>query len=108
MTQPRRRGLPLPALAMLAVTPALFVSLFVLWQMRGGEDLGPAVAAAGTSLPLEATSEALVSSLAAASPAASAPDAATPTNAAPPTSLGLPVPELSASAAVVVDDASTE
>lgn len=106
--KPPRRGLPLPALVMLAVTPALIVSAFVFWQMRSGEGPGPAVASAGTEFPVERTAEALVSSLAAASPAANPPDAATPANAAPPTALGLPVPELSASAAVVVDDASME
>lgn len=106
--KPPRRGLPLPALVMLAVTPALIVSAFVFWQMRGGEGPGPSVASAGTEFPVESTAEALVSSLASASPAANPPDAATPANAAPPTALGLPVPDLSASAAVVVDDASME
>lgn len=102
----------MPALAFLAVAPAVFVSAFILWR-SGGEPAGPPAAAAAT----EAAAAALGTSEASTGPLDGSPGPAaretaspepTPAGAPPPRALGVPVPEISASAAIVVDDASME
>lgn len=101
-TRPPRRGLPRSAFALLAIAPALLVSLVMLWQWRGGDDPGGVgVAAAATELA-EDRAENVAGATTTPTPA--------PTEALPPgpTALGLPVPELSAAAAIVVDDASLQ
>ncbi len=101
-----RRGLPIPVLALIAVLPALLVSAVLVWQARGSDDpVGPAVAAAGTEPADDGDTRPGARQLTAGTPASTPQPAPT---VAGPRSLGLPVPELSAAAAIVVDDASME
>ncbi len=110
----RRRGLPATALAAIAVTPALLVSAWIFFR-SGDDDLPPAPpAAAGTAADGAATAtDGVAAALAPAGGEGSARGAttgATPQPAVPaeptPMALGIPAPEISASAAIVVDDAS--
>lgn len=117
-----RRGPPLPFLGLIAVLPALIVSAVLVWQSRG-DDPGGTDHADDTSSPVAGMQVAGAASGPAAGSdtgAGALLESATPTEranptpmpvaatAAPPTALGLPVPELTTAAAIVVDDASME
>ncbi len=96
-----RRGLPRQTLALIAAAPALLIAAFLVWPFGGNDPTTPSVAGAATEVAtVDATSEALATATLSPEP--------TEAGAAPPRSLGLPVPELSAAAAIVVDDASME
>lgn len=107
--QPRR--LPLPVLIAVIVLPVLVVSTFLFWQTRGGDDpVGTSSAEASTAEARGATAatEGASGTSSVLAAAGTPSPEATKANAAPPTSLGIPVPGLSAASAIVVDDASME
>ena len=90
---------------MIAVLPACLVAAAILWQ-GGGEEPQPAslVAELGAELDAASTPEGLLAT--ATPPGTPASAEATPPAGIAPTSRGIPPPELSAAAAIVVDDAS--
>ncbi|MDA1009936.1 MAG: D-alanyl-D-alanine carboxypeptidase [Chloroflexi bacterium] len=117
-----RRGIPLPLLVFATVLPALLVSAVIVWQQRGpadalSPDTGPALISpittgledggTGAVAEDEADREAGgdTTNRAALTMPGAAPEAATSLGPGP-SSLGIPVPEVSAAAAIVVDDAS--
>ena len=97
-----RRGLPVPTLALIALAPLLLVALIVAWRSLGSDD--PASAEVTSSGAAADSSNVDAARQLTATTPTSTPES-TPTVEAP-RSLGLPVPELSAAAAIVVDDAS--
>ncbi|MGE3960627.1 MAG: D-alanyl-D-alanine carboxypeptidase family protein [Dehalococcoidia bacterium] len=105
-----RRRYPTSALALIAVLPALLVSALLLWRF-GGDDGAAAAATAGLA---GATSGEASEGNRAGGPLTRTEMAAETATPSPspsferPRSLGLLVPELSASAVIVVDDASME
>ncbi len=100
-----RRGVPVTFLAAIAVVPALLVSAWVVFG--GGDDApsAPSVATQEFAAP-SGTTSASVSSVTAGGAAAIALDLGALEPG--PVALGTPAPEISAEAAIVVDDASME
>jgi len=112
-------------LALITLLPALLVSAVIVWQHRGGPTDVSAVGAASVAEAADAASDFSSSAAAMISgPESQAPTAAlnaaigglegasptvtNPASAPGPRSLGIPAPEVSAAAAIVVDDASLE
>lgn len=116
----QRRGLPIsaPALAGIAIIPLLLVALWLFWP-DGDDPASPPSASAeqvgeGTPAPggndegdRNVAAESTTAPSQEATPTPEAPVAALPLGD-PPVSLGNPAPEISAEAAVVIDDASME
>jgi D-alanyl-D-alanine carboxypeptidase len=104
-----RRGLPLPALVVITLLPALIVSAVIVWQHRAGaSDLTPVAAAAPALGEVGSTEDAgaETGSASAFVGHAGATPEATPAPIPGPRSLGTPPPEISATSAIVVDDGS--
>ena len=96
-----RKGLPRQTLALVVGVPALLISAFLVWSLGGDDPTTRSIADAATDV---AAAQATLSVVATETPSPEPTEA----RAAAPRSLGLPVPELSAAAAIVVDDASME
>lgn len=99
-----RKGLPRQTLALVVGVPALLIAAFLVWPFGGDDPAAPSVADAATEVGVGTAAQATVGLGETVTPS----PAPTEERAAAPRSLGLPVPELSAAAAIVVDDASME
>jgi len=89
---------------MIAVAPALLISAFLVWQVRGDDPPNTPVASASTASTEGSATLSAVGAFATETPSPETTEARAPA----PQSLGIPAPELSASSAIVVDDASLE